>query len=129
MHKLIQFTLILFLLFQWGCIDNSIDSIRQNNLKFISENPKSKYYIDFLHSYKSRLLEIDKESFTLEWTLHVYCEKIEKHGGFRAKLYAHQDKMRLDVLFMDGKEWIRIFDGKQNHDYVNGEKSNEFKDK
>ena len=129
MQKLEVFIFISLLLVLCSCSNNRSDSIKQNNLKFISENPQSKYYIDFLHCYKSKLLALDKEGFKLEWTLHVHCEKIDKHGGFRAKFYASEDKMRIDVLFIDGKKWIRIFDGKQNHDFINGERSNEFKDR
>lgn len=110
--------LFLILIFS-GCSNN-----HEND--FIKEHPESKKYIDFLKSHKEKLLEIDHRGFKLEWRLHVYCEDFEKHGGFRGKFYAFKDKYRTDILFADGKKWIRIFDGKRIHDFVDGHKNNEF---
>lgn len=105
-----------------GCNSNS-DS------DFIRKYPDSKKYIDFLKFHKEKLLDLDSHGFKMQWRLHVHCEDFEKHDGFKGKFYAFQDKYRIDILFIDGKQWIRIFDGKQIIDFVNGHKSNEFIDR
>jgi hypothetical protein len=118
-----QSLIILFLILIFQSCSNDTEN------EFIKEHPDSKKYIDFIKSHKEKLLEIDDNGFKLEWRLHVHCEDFEKHDGFRAKFYAFKDKNRLDVLFIDGKQWTRIFDGKQIHDFVNGQKSDEFIDR
>ena len=51
---------------------------KDNKEQFLKENPEAKKYIDFLDSYRDKLLAIDNAGFKMTWRLHVYCEDFEK---------------------------------------------------
>jgi len=112
--------LILVFTFLIGCNPRSKDE------NFIRENPNSKEYINFLEDFKNRLLDKEERGLKFGWTLKVYCEETEREGGFTAKAYIYKDKIRLDAIFEDDKKWIRIYDGNEYFEFVNGEKSTEF---
>jgi hypothetical protein len=112
--------LILLITFLIGCNQSNNDEI------FIKENPNSKKYIDFLEDFKNRLLDKEARGLKFGWILKVYCEETESQDGFTAKAYVYKDKMRLDAIFKDCKKWIRIYDGNEYYEFVNGEKSTEF---
>lgn len=114
--------LILLVLLPFGCSDNRDD-------RFVKKHPDSKIYIDFLREFERQLLDKEEQGLKFDWTLKVYCEDTEREGGFTAKAYIYQDKMRLDAVFEDNRRWTIIYNGKEYFEYVNGEKSTEFLDR
>ena len=100
----------------------------RDDLNFIKMHPGSEKYISFLKEFERQLLEKEIHGYKFGWTLEVYCEdsNVREAGGFTAKAYIYQDKMRLDAIFTDNRKWTRIYDGQNYFEYINGEKSTEF---